>query len=174
MTFAAKTCAGSVDASTTQSADTAAGWTDRRLLSSWRPSRDNKEVDAFIKDPFCCPSLKPDSMQSFLDAFPRLADPRQIRKVREDLPIYIFSGSDDPVRQRMEGMRVLIDRYRAADLPQSLTISIQAAGTKCCTRPIAATFLLICLSEFPAPCTMGPLPAITPVPHKPIRGFGNV
>ena len=36
-------------------------------------------------------------MQSFIDAFPRLADPQQIRKVREDLPIYMFSGSDDPV-----------------------------------------------------------------------------
>ena len=61
-------------------------------------SRDNAEVDAFINDPLCFPSLKPDSMQSFLDAFPRLADPREIRKVRDDLPVYIFSGSDDPNR----------------------------------------------------------------------------
>ena len=65
-------------------------------------SRDNAEVDAFINDPLCFPSLKPDSMQSFLDASPRLADPREIRKVPEDLPIYIFSGSDDPVGQRLE------------------------------------------------------------------------
>jgi alpha-beta hydrolase superfamily lysophospholipase len=79
-------------------------------------SRDNAEVDAFINDPLCFPSLKPDSMQSFLDAFPRLADPREIRKVRDDLPIYIFSGSDDPVGQRLEGVRVLIDRYRSAGL----------------------------------------------------------
>ena len=77
-------------------------------------SRDNAEVDAFIKDPLCFPSLKPESMQSFLDAFPRLANPREIRKVRDDLPIYIFSGSDDPVGQRLEGVRVLIDRYRSA------------------------------------------------------------
>ena len=79
-------------------------------------SRDNAEVDAFINDPLCFPSLKPDSMQSFLGAFPRLADPREIRKVRDDLPIYIFSGSDDPVGQRLEGVRVLIDRYRSAGL----------------------------------------------------------
>ena len=79
-------------------------------------SRDNAEVDAFINDPLCFPSLKPDSMQSFLDAFPRLADPREIRNVRDDLPIYIFSGSDDPVGQRLEGVRVLIDRYRSAGL----------------------------------------------------------
>src|SRR5215831_4238946 len=53
-------------------------------------SRDNAEVDAFINDPLCFPSLKPDSMQSFLAAFPRLAEPEEIRKVRDDLPIYIF------------------------------------------------------------------------------------
>jgi alpha-beta hydrolase superfamily lysophospholipase len=34
-------------------------------------SRDNAEVDAFIKDPLCFPSLKPDSMQSFLGAHSR-------------------------------------------------------------------------------------------------------
>jgi alpha-beta hydrolase superfamily lysophospholipase len=77
-------------------------------------SRDNAEVDAFIKDPLCFPALKPASMQSFLDAFPRLADPREVRKVRDDLPVYIFSGSDDPIGQRLEGVRVLIDRYRSA------------------------------------------------------------
>jgi alpha-beta hydrolase superfamily lysophospholipase len=77
-------------------------------------SRDNAEVDAFIKDPLCFPSLKPESMESFLDAFPRLADPREIRKVRDDLPIYIFTGSDDPVGQRLEGVRILLDRYRSA------------------------------------------------------------
>jgi alpha-beta hydrolase superfamily lysophospholipase len=79
-------------------------------------SRDNAEVDAFINDPLCFPSLKPESMQSFLDASARLADPREIRKVRDDLPIYLFSGSDDPVGQKLEGVRVLIDRYRSAGL----------------------------------------------------------
>jgi alpha-beta hydrolase superfamily lysophospholipase len=79
-------------------------------------SRDNAEVDAFINDPLCFPSLKLDSMQSFLGAFPRLADPQEIRKVSEDLPLYIFSGGDDPFGQRLEGVRVLIDRYRSAGL----------------------------------------------------------
>ena len=55
-------------------------------------------------------------MRSFLDAFPRLADPREIRKVRDDSPLYIFSGSEDPVGQRLEGIRILIDRYRTAGL----------------------------------------------------------
>jgi alpha-beta hydrolase superfamily lysophospholipase len=79
-------------------------------------SRDNAAVDAFINDPLCFPALKPDSMESFIGAFPRLADPREIQHVRDDLPVYVFSGSDDPVGQRLEGVRVLIDRYRSAGL----------------------------------------------------------
>jgi alpha-beta hydrolase superfamily lysophospholipase len=79
-------------------------------------SRDNAEVDAFIADPLCFPSLTAKSMESFLDASPRLADPKEIRKVREDLPIYVFSGSDDPVGQRLAGVRALIDRYRSAGI----------------------------------------------------------
>jgi alpha-beta hydrolase superfamily lysophospholipase len=79
-------------------------------------SRDEAEVDAFVNDPLCFPSLTAHSMESFVEAFPRLADPRELRKVREGLPIYIFSGSDDPVGQRLDGVRVLLDRYRGAGL----------------------------------------------------------
>ena len=39
-------------------------------------SKDNAEVDAFIADPLCFPSLKVRSMESFVNAFARLADPR--------------------------------------------------------------------------------------------------
>ena len=92
-----------------------AGFEPARTSSDWL-SRDNVEVDAFINDPLCFPSLKPESMQSFLGAFQRLADPREIRKIRDDLPVYILSGGDDPVGQRLEGVRVLIDRYRNAGL----------------------------------------------------------
>jgi alpha-beta hydrolase superfamily lysophospholipase len=55
-------------------------------------------------------------MESFLDAFPRLADPKEIRNVRGDLPIYILSGSEDPVGQRLEGVRALVERYRSAGI----------------------------------------------------------
>jgi len=90
-------------------------------------SRDAAEVDAFINDPLCFPSLKPESMQSFLDAFPRLANPLEIRKVQGELPVYIFSGSEDPVGQKLEGVRVLIDRYRSAGFT-SITHDFYSGG----------------------------------------------
>jgi hypothetical protein len=38
----------------------------------------------------------------------------RMAEAERKLPIYIFSGSDDPVGQRLEGVRLLIDRYRSA------------------------------------------------------------
>jgi alpha-beta hydrolase superfamily lysophospholipase len=110
-------------ASAAQGLSTADGWTclmnaafePARTPFDWL-SRDEAEVDAFIGDPLCFPSLSGGSMQSFLGAFLRLADPREIRKVRPDLPIYLFSGSDDPVGQRLQGVRALADRYGGAGM----------------------------------------------------------
>ena len=79
-------------------------------------SRDKAEVDAFINDPLCFPLLSERSMKSFLEASSRLADPIEIRNVRKDLPMYIFSGGEDPVGQRLEGVRALIERYRNAGI----------------------------------------------------------
>jgi alpha-beta hydrolase superfamily lysophospholipase len=38
------------------------------------------------------------------------------RIARDDLPIYIFSGSDDPAGQKLAGVRVLIERYRSVGI----------------------------------------------------------
>jgi alpha-beta hydrolase superfamily lysophospholipase len=36
--------------------------------------------------------------------------------VREDLSIYLFSGSDDPVGEQLDGVQLLINRYEKAGL----------------------------------------------------------
>src|SRR5262245_6702523 len=79
-------------------------------------SRDDAEVDAFMADPLCFPSLQTKSMKSLLGASRRLSDPVEIRQVRQTLPVYIFSGADDPLGQRLEGVRILIEHYRNAGL----------------------------------------------------------
>ena len=53
-------------------------------------------------------------MESFLAASVQLDDPDRLRGIRPDLPIYLFSGSEDPVGQRLEGVRVLMGRYQRA------------------------------------------------------------
>jgi alpha-beta hydrolase superfamily lysophospholipase len=78
--------------------------------------RDRAIVDAFMADPLCFEDLHPDSLVSFLGTAPRLYDPVALRKIRGDLPIYLFSGSEDPVGQQLRGLHTLIDRYRDAGL----------------------------------------------------------
>jgi len=79
-------------------------------------SRDPNVADAFMRDPLCFGKLQPASMKSFLGAARRLANPCRLRGIRRALPIYLFSGSEDPVGQQLDGVRTLIGRYRSAGL----------------------------------------------------------
>jgi alpha-beta hydrolase superfamily lysophospholipase len=79
-------------------------------------SRDPDVADAFVRDPLCFASLQPASMKSFLGAAPRLANPSRLRGIRRTLPIHLFSGSEDSVGQQLEGVRILMGRYRSAGL----------------------------------------------------------
>ena len=79
-------------------------------------SRDASVVDAFIHDPLCFPELQPASLASFFSAAPRLSDPISLREIRDDLSIYLFSGSDDPVGQQLDGVELLIHRYEKAGI----------------------------------------------------------
>jgi alpha-beta hydrolase superfamily lysophospholipase len=77
---------------------------------------DQAIVDAFMADPLCFEDLHPDSLVSFLGTASQLYDPAALRKIRGDLPIYLFAGSEDPVGQQLRGLHTLIGRYRDAGL----------------------------------------------------------
>ena len=77
-------------------------------------SRDPAIADAFMKDPLCFAALQPGSMESFFAAASQLADPHCLRWIRPDLPVYLISGSEDPIGQQLEGVRLLMERYRRA------------------------------------------------------------
>ena len=79
-------------------------------------SRDTAVVEAFMNDPLCFAELQPRAFASFLGAASELSDPLRLRDVRDDLPIYLFSGSEDPVGQQLEGLALLIHRYEKAGL----------------------------------------------------------
>jgi alpha-beta hydrolase superfamily lysophospholipase len=78
--------------------------------------RDQAIVDAFMADPLCFEDLHPDSLVSFLGTASQLYDPAALRKIRGDLPIYLFARSEDPVGQQLRGLHRLIGRYRDAGL----------------------------------------------------------
>ena len=79
-------------------------------------SRDPATVDAFLNDPLCFRWLQPAAAESFFAAAAELADPARLTNIHRDLPIYLFSGTEDPVGQRLRGGAVLIGRYRQAGI----------------------------------------------------------
>ena len=79
-------------------------------------SRDTAVAEAFMNDPLCFEVLQPKAFASFLGAASELSDPLRLRDIRDDLPIYLFSGSEDPVGQQLEGLELLIHRYEKAGL----------------------------------------------------------
>lgn len=79
-------------------------------------SRDPAAVDEILNDPLCFGWLQPTAIESVFAAAVPLADPVRLREIRGDLPVYAFSGSADPVGQRLAGVRVLLSRYREGGL----------------------------------------------------------
>lgn len=80
-------------------------------------SRDAAEVDAYINDPFCGFTLTAAYWRGLFTTLLRIADPKQLGKVRATLPVLIIGGEDDPVSAG-NGLRKLLERLQQARLKQ--------------------------------------------------------
>lgn len=92
-----------------------AGFEPARTPFDWL-SRDPDQVDAYMNDPACGFPLTPESFGSLFACASRLCDADEIRKIPDDLPIYIFSGLEDPLASSFDGLSPLIERYKSAGL----------------------------------------------------------
>jgi alpha-beta hydrolase superfamily lysophospholipase len=93
-------------------------------------SRDTAVVDAYVADPLCGFQLKPASMMSLGMSALRLADAKELARIRKDLPIYLFAGDADPLNTNLNGS---CRSPRAIAPPQSRTCpsaTIQTHGTR--------------------------------------------
>lgn len=80
-------------------------------------SRDAAEVDAYVADPLCGFPTEDAVLGGVLATAPRTADPDALAGIRDDLPLLVISGQEDPVGGRHGDLvRRLVDRYRAAGL----------------------------------------------------------
>jgi alpha-beta hydrolase superfamily lysophospholipase len=74
-------------------------------------SRDEKEVDKYIADPFCG-GIFPAAFFFDLTKFLRqIITPDQLRNIPKTLPIYFFSGTKDPVGANTAGVEKIIRIY---------------------------------------------------------------
>jgi len=67
-------------------------------------SRDEKEVDAFVADPFCGFPFTTQLAIDVLDALPRVTSRESLAAIRKDMAIYVFSGDRDPVGANIKGL----------------------------------------------------------------------
>ncbi|MFT5872137.1 MAG: alpha-beta hydrolase superfamily lysophospholipase [Clostridium sp.] len=75
-------------------------------------SRDNKEVDKYIEDPFCGTVFTAGFFYDFLGGLKNIAEHKEINNVPKELPIYIFSGDKDPVGKNGKGVLKLVKTYK--------------------------------------------------------------
>jgi len=90
-------------------------------------SRDDKEVDKYIDDPFCGTVFTAGFYSDFLGGLKNIADNREIKKIPRDLPIYIFGGDKDPVGKNGKGVLKLIKTYKEYGI-QDLTYKLYKDG----------------------------------------------
>jgi alpha-beta hydrolase superfamily lysophospholipase len=79
-------------------------------------SRDEEEVDKYVADPLCgflCSSGFYRDLTRILNNIHR---PEKIAKIKKDLPLYIFSGSSDPVGAMGASTTALVNEYRKAGI----------------------------------------------------------
>lgn len=79
-------------------------------------SRNPKEVDKYVADPWCGFSANADSMVSLFTAAAPLFAPGALNHIRTTLPLYFFSGDMDPINGRLAWLKPLVERYREAGI----------------------------------------------------------
>jgi alpha-beta hydrolase superfamily lysophospholipase len=79
-------------------------------------SRDPAEVDAYVADPYCGFGLDPAGVASLKAAAPRTGDASAVAAIRKGFPIYVLSGTADPIHANLAWLDKLVARYTEAGL----------------------------------------------------------
>jgi alpha-beta hydrolase superfamily lysophospholipase len=93
---------------------------DGRFNNYFRPartpfdwlSRDEAAVDAYVKDPCCGFLCSAGFYRDLFRGLCRLSREEEAARIRKDLPVYVFAGSQDPAGDMGAGPTALVKRYR--------------------------------------------------------------
>lgn len=89
-------------------------------------SRDQKEVDAYIKDPLCGFICTTRFYRELIGGLIRVNEMASIDQIPKTLPICLMAGSQDPVGDFGKGVQQVAERYRAADLSVTMQLYPEA------------------------------------------------
>jgi alpha-beta hydrolase superfamily lysophospholipase len=90
---------------------------DNRTKFDWL-SRDEKLVDRYIEDPYCGGIFTSSFFYDFLRGLKMITRRKNLEAVPKNLPIYIFSGSMDPVGGFGKGVEKLKEMYETHGLKE--------------------------------------------------------
>ncbi|WP_447774947.1 alpha/beta fold hydrolase [Variovorax boronicumulans] len=79
-------------------------------------SRDPAQVDAYIADPLCGFTVSAEGMGTMFANLDELTPAAMQTGIRPELPLYLFTGDQDPVSNKAEWFYPLVQRYRDAGL----------------------------------------------------------
>ena len=79
-------------------------------------SRDPKEVDKYIADPLCGFDIW--AKRPAMGDPAQLADPAILSRIRPDLPVLLVAGDMDPINRKLEGLKILEERWHTAGVKQ--------------------------------------------------------
>lgn len=79
-------------------------------------SRDEAEVDKYKNDSRCGFVCTVSLWVDLLDGLAEITKPKNIAKIRKDVPMYIMAGTEDPVSEKTKLLRQLVEAYYEAGL----------------------------------------------------------
>jgi alpha-beta hydrolase superfamily lysophospholipase len=79
-------------------------------------TRDEAQVDAYMADPLCGFGYDVAGSKAVFAGARAAADPEKLAAIRDDLPVYVVVGDDDPVGDGLTRVRAVVQRYQQAGL----------------------------------------------------------
>ena len=90
-------------------------------------SRDEKEVDKYIEDPYCGSVFTAGFFEDFLTGLKYVGSLENKKTIPLDLPIYIFAGDKDPVGRNGKGIYDLVKDYEKVGI-KNVTYKLYPEG----------------------------------------------
>ncbi len=89
--------------------------TDQRTAFDWL-CRDEKAVDAYIKDPLCGFTFTVNGFKTLFTLIDRLNKAENLQNMPKDLPVFFIAGDKDPVGNYGEGVKQAYESFEKAGM----------------------------------------------------------
>ncbi len=102
------------------------GFDTPRTISDWL-SRDEAAVDKYIEDPLCGYIPSASLFYDMMCGIDFITKPRNVQRMKKDLPVYFMSGDADPVGENGKGVLRAYKSFLAAGM-RDVTVKLYHEG----------------------------------------------